>query len=344
MKQQIINAACASSTEDGIWFVHYVLPILMFYDKKEKTVTKARVIENTDSGMTVPYNCMYVYDDEIILFPNNAKHILLYKISSDMFEIIGKEFDDTSLFRAVYRIGDMLYVIPFRYKYVLKMDLTTKNVYYLEGFESQFGDNKYTNSCCIFGDRYIVCAMPYTNSFAIFNTKTEKWRKVHTPHKNLTSIAASENILWGFEYETKKIVGFNMEFDELVLSECIEMTGAHLFCMSHNVIANDAMTGIMKIYNEQMDFINEFIPNVIKSNLSSEYLYGIWFCDQENTYCITKGNELFIADDNAHWAIYKLAMDEDLWKNLAIEYMKLCGQMIKENELLTLDSFINTLL
>lgn len=43
-KNQIINAGCASIGDGGIWFVHYVLPVLMFYDFGLKQITKTKII------------------------------------------------------------------------------------------------------------------------------------------------------------------------------------------------------------------------------------------------------------------------------------------------------------
>ena len=45
MSVPVINAGCACETDNGLWFVHYVVRILMFYDLKEG---KIYVIVETD--------------------------------------------------------------------------------------------------------------------------------------------------------------------------------------------------------------------------------------------------------------------------------------------------------
>lgn len=345
MEEQIINAACASVTEEGIWFVHYVLGLLMFYDKKRGEVTRARVIEKIDTERIAPYLGIYVYNDEIYLFPNNAKRILVYKISIDTFEDIGIEFDNSSLFRAVYRVEEKLYVIPYKYQFILKMDLNSADIIQIDGFKSQFSDGQYINSCCMFLNKYIACAIPNTCTFALFDIEKERWKKIITPGKNLVYIVSSGTILYGFEKESKKVVGFNMNGDIVMSSECTGITNAELFCLPNKkIVVNDVATGEILVYDSDLKFVKKIVTNIIRSKISSDYLHGLWVCKKDISYCITKGNELIVVNDNGDWTINKLSMNEKLWKKSAMEYMRVYGPIIEENEFLTLDSFIDNII
>ncbi len=123
MQRQIINAACGCETSEGIWFVHYVFSLLMFFSYKENKITKSILIEDGRSDKIAPFLDMIIYENRVYLFPNNANYIWIYEVASDEVHKIEHRFADENNFRRAFRIGKTIYVIPYKTNNILRMDI-----------------------------------------------------------------------------------------------------------------------------------------------------------------------------------------------------------------------------
>ena len=83
-----LNACCMYATEEGVWFVQGMMPILYFYSYKENQVTVAKAISIGKNYGTAYFSSIYISENELYLIPNNYNAIVIYDLEKDSFCII----------------------------------------------------------------------------------------------------------------------------------------------------------------------------------------------------------------------------------------------------------------
>lgn len=344
-RKQVINAGCACETKDGIWFVHYALSILMFYDFSEKKITRGRVIPNIENSAIAPFLSIMENKDKLYLFSCNASQCYIYNIVEDNFTPLSIENLAKNNFRAIYREQNVVYVIPYRYKAVVKVNLDTDSVTYSSGFQKLYRDSEqvpYINSSNRVDSEWIVNAVPYTNSFLMFNLKNESWKKIDTLSEQYSTIASYREKLYGFDFFNKRLVKLNLDGSEIKHIDTDGIESCIVYSVGNGWILVDETYGDrIHIYNENLELIAELKLDIIKGTLSTEYWLTCWFKGAEQVYGITKSNELIIIDQKNNITVEKLSMDADLWDSLSLEYIKQCKCELLESELTGLEAFIN---
>lgn len=117
-----LNACCALYTEDGLWFVQGLSPILNYYDWKRKKVIKSVAIKDGNLQGTAYYSDMFLFDDEIILIPNNSDKIMRYDVINDSFVSINLGVKPVNAYKNCYRVNDILYCMPYRSNNIILYD------------------------------------------------------------------------------------------------------------------------------------------------------------------------------------------------------------------------------
>lgn len=343
-RRQIINAACACETCSGIWFVHYAVGILMFYDFLLQKVTIAKVIPGINRIDIAPFTGIIEYQSKIYMFPNNAQGIIVYEMETEQFRTVDiKKYGSQHIFRGAYRKGDVVYAMPYRYPYVIKMDLKTEEIKYISGFTKEYSEDKapYSNACTEYLGRYYINAMPGTNTIATFDIETERWRVDETGEENYSYITAVEDNIYAFDFAGKTICQIEMSGEAIKKTNPIGFNSIALQAMKDGcILANDGSSGKVKVYDAALTFVKNIEINIIKSGLSTKYLQSYWLTGKDKVYGITKSNELLILREHNGIERKDLFMDRELWQEVCNEYVKTCNIVAIENEIWGLDAFL----
>lgn len=348
-EEPVINAACASETEQGIWFIHAFLNILMFYDFFEKKVIKARVIPNDENLNSYSYSgfwTMLENDNKLYLFSDLANACYIYDISEDKF--VKLDIKDLSIhnFIGAYKRENYIYVIPYRYDVVVKINLNNDTVTYSSGVKElyQTEKNLFINYSSRIDSNQIVVAIPYTKSFLIFNMKDETWKKIKIleEQSEFSSIIFYNQELYALDFLNTRLIKLDLDGK---IKKCSENIGfdAYLYGIDKGYFIVDEITGSrVRIYNSNLECIKELTFNIIQSSLSTAYGHCCWIKSKDKIYGITKSNELIIIDKEMLITIEPMAMDFCIWKKLSSEYVEQY-KYLEENEFTNLNVFMDSI-
>lgn len=340
-----INAACGCIENNGIWFVHYVLNLLFFYDFSKKKIIFSTVIPTKSSIDPVPYLAMASVNNKIYLFSNNADKSFVYDIEKDYFEEIKLKEVMHGGFRAAYVVGDYIYAVPFWYKNIVKYDTRTGIVDYLDGISSLLGKEQfYINDSCLVEEEKIVVAVPNIGTLLEFDLKSEKWNTYSKECSgNYSSVIYKNGVLLAFDLIRKRVVAFDNKKN--IVGETGKMTdySVSLSDLGNQFWAsNDTKTGIIQIWDTGFTLNYLIEPQIDINDLTTEYLDGIWVFDACYSYGITKSSELILFDRSENKVISRSKISCIVPTDYLADFMKIDPNKINiENTFRRLSDFID---
>ncbi len=345
MGKSIINAGCGCQTEHGLWFVHYVLRILFYYDFSQKKITKAKLIPESNEKDICPYSAIVECNGKIFIFPSNADTIWVYDIKLDKFEKIDYKLPNNGVFRGAYKYGAYIYAVPYTYDRVIKVDLNNYNVDKINSFAMKDNEKVFANSSSLYKDSLVVCAVPASGYYVAFDMKKEKWERItiSNTETNYTFIACDYDSIYAFDINSKQIKKINYQGDVLSESIVLKYPSVAMITLPNGGVAlTFTQTGEVQLFDSSLNCVQEIALNVIKDSLNSQYLHVHWIKGETDVWGITKGNELLHIDKENNVSLHEICIGEDLWKNLGETIFLEEKKIHKENSILNLEIFINS--
>ena len=216
MKKIGINAICMCVTDDGIWFVQGLCPILYFYDIKINEITKAEAIQIGESYGEGLFSQIYNLENKLYLVPNNSKKIVIYSIYNNTFEYIDILDFSYNMYINCYELRGYLYFIPYRAKKMIKLSITDKND--IEYIDMNYNDREDNciNSACRKGN-IVYGALWEKNEIVEIDLDTlqVKCIKVNYDYE-FSQIEKYRDLFYLYDMKNKKIIVFSEKFDEIV--------------------------------------------------------------------------------------------------------------------------------
>ena len=216
MKKIGINAICMCVTDDGIWFVQGMCPILYFYDIKINEITKAEAIQIGESYGEGLFSQIYNLENKLYLVPNNSKKIVIYSIYNNTFEYIDILDFSYNMYINCYELRGYLYFIPYRAKKMIKLSITDKND--IEYIDMNYNDREDNciNSACRKGN-IVYGALWEKNEIVEIDLDTlqVKCIKVNYDYE-FSQIEKYRDLFYLYDIKNKKIIVFSEKFDEIV--------------------------------------------------------------------------------------------------------------------------------
>lgn len=175
--------------DDSMYFIPDEMNLLCTMRLEEGTVTILSSIPEekiNQTGLSLKLEC---YDGKIIVTPYMAKTIWSYDIQSGRWQKIGirnEEQECKFVSSVIYK--DKLYLIPALYKYIVRVNLKTYSVAYLEHIYAEYAALS-SEEACRFACNYARCrdvlyiAEQQTNLMLRFDLATEKytWLQIGNP-------------------------------------------------------------------------------------------------------------------------------------------------------------------
>lgn len=199
---------------DDIWFVHGKMSVLMRYSMRERYTYIAGTIPNEKFFQESLYTGIYKWENKIFMIPCWAREIAVYHIIDNKFEKISlkniREYDNKCLFHKIYVDDQNLYCIPYYYGAILKIDMASTNIEYIDIskiLNAHDMTNVYINDSTRSGDE-IAAILAYTNQALFYQMKSDRVevKSLGKGERSYTNITNIENTLYLFDKSTNSIV------------------------------------------------------------------------------------------------------------------------------------------
>lgn len=331
-----LNACCMYATEEGVWFVQGMMPILYFYSYKDNQVTVARTIGIGESYGTAYFSSIYISENELYLIPNNYNAIVIYDLEKDSFLYYGVNGDGTNSYRENYEKDGFLYCVPYKSKDMLIIDLKSKDFEYIPL------ETKCVNSTCRYGD-IIYCVEWETNQIVLFDMKSrEKHIKTIEGEYKFCSIVIGEKYVYLYDTKTKCLYSFDHSLEEKHISVSVGFEYAILILdKMQNIIIDSTCS------DKQVSLIDGELKE-IKIEKSSKLLDNTpWkmccWSKNDRLICITPYGQLIFWDDEI--CVRDLSINREWYEKLNQLLIKESdNEIIQERELFSLKDFIGVLI
>jgi len=360
--------------EEKLWFVNYLENLLCCYSIKEGKLLLLENIPYTGKRAEVLYSDIVEKDGKLILIPSNVFDIAVYDKKSRKFEMVQIDASpqEYNLFSRGVLYGNYVYLVPYKYKKMLRFNLKNYEIEEVAEFEIETNGEEMTFSYSSYSDeRWIYFALQGKNIILFFDMKNNEYHMIEIgdiedrfsalcviDEKHLAIINQFGQVLIldtnTFEWEKK---GEKYEFLKLQqhievstlenrFSDCIKIENKIIFfpALASSVIEysiSEKTTKQIKWEDEILiDFSDRMTWNSVKfsyiKRANGNVIYGFYM----------KNRSFFIYDylnENIKYIQIPIFFQEDEAINFIKSEME-CNKLITENDTyLTLDIFLKML-
>ena len=345
--KQIINAGCACATDKGIWFVHYVVPLLMFYDFDEKKVVFSEFIPCTECRCPFGiYSGIMYSNNKLFIIALLAKESFVYDIDVKCFkkiEICANE-SERGFYGTCLNDG-FVYAIPLLGDVITRINVDSEKVEYLKTETNM----QRLNSANYVEDNSFLCTAISTSKLYKYEVKNNICKEliIREEECSFGYVDYFNGKYYGYDYKTKKIICFN---DKGIIEKKSNIIGIESVLITHTyngkIVLDDNYSGKIYLLNEDLVIEKVIDTDVPNNKLVSPYKIGCWINYNGNTYDISKSNELIVINEDGIERI-NLYMNQDIWDDMANKYVnkKLAENqsVLEEDELCNLKEFLKSI-
>ena len=343
-----LNACCICGVNDGVWFVHWKMPILFKFSFLKNMITVVKKIPNVAFQTVGSFKAIVEKDGFLYLIPCRAKDIIIYDELKEKFTNIELKCTTEFMFSGAYLCDDSLFCVPYCYDYFTKINIATREVSYLcewkEKVDEKSGDINIDASCKC--NDYLISIIPNTNQLLIFNIKNNKLqiRRI-CKLGNIVGICASQGSIYVYSEDDLSICKVSKNIDD-ILEKKIGLKRVFLYGLGDGkFIIDDINSTKYLMLNEKLEILSEKDGNLdyVKTVMKSPYYVGCWGrnleCDK--TYLLNSANEIIVFAGENEIEKYKINLCEysaDLLRSEA--YMELSTN---ENLILNLNDWLKNI-
>lgn len=157
--------------KEEMWFIYKEVNICKYNFRKGIVEYVAYIPRIKEPKMPNLFFRMHKVGDYLVLIPTNETQIVIYNIKKNSF--IYKTIIDAEcpVFISSYEIGEYIYLIPFTYRYVLRIRKYSWQVEEYIDVRNQIGEAPFFNDSCQVDQRYVLGINPKNNVVYIFDMK-----------------------------------------------------------------------------------------------------------------------------------------------------------------------------
>lgn len=340
----IIEACCMCEDEGGVWFIHWRLPILFYFDFNQTKITLCQVIPTKSDIKELMFTTLIKNGDFLIILAGNQRQSFIYSKKNKTFTEIKKiELFPNAFYGATVKNNEV-HIIPFYYDRVIKLDLNNllcveKGSEWRNLYESS---SLYLNNTnCVLSNGDVLSPVPKTNTCLLYEVQKEKWLKIEAFDKTVdcTAVACHKDRIYVFDRTNGSIKKMDF-YGKIERNAVLGMTGFALHMVGDYLIADSVFTNDVMVFDSELMLIKKYkkiVPNLHDKETNKLLC---WY-EGNKDYVITKSNKLIVVDKSFKVQVFNLKLDVRLVSQMIKDlYYFYREQIIIENDWLRLTSFI----
>ena len=319
----VINATCACKDDNGIWFVHWMLPILFYFDCYSKRIVLSRVIPVKDEVGARNFSSIVKVKTKLYIIAGAQRQSYIYDMHTDSFEEMKNIGGDPGSHYGAYLINDYLYVMPLRGNNPLRINLSNFEVQTGANWNNLYKDylNCYLQSIhAIDKTGNIYIPVSNTNTYAIYNTRENEWTRVDVAKKdvNCTGITINKKGIYIFDKNSSSIL--KIDENGKILANCYIKSGlVMIYSIEDIVLADSISADNILIFDDNLNVINVVEKESIESKLNGDGKHGFWL-EFGNKLCgILKNNKIFFISNDGSVETFSVSISIDEWEAIKKE-------------------------
>lgn len=222
--------------EDSAWFCNGTYCALFRLDLKSYEIELETFLPSDSKDEVLQYGAIVYYNNKLIMAPLNAKNVLIYDLNTKQIDKIELDFSDfcedqrSYLFACIHIYEDSAFLFPARYPAIVKIDLNTYEVKYINGWYQNFLNMHINPEDVIFFRISLkndeVCILPcWQNDYILeINLKTEEYEifSLKCKKKELADVVYDDGIYWVTLKNESRIIRYD-NFHKYLSSEIVNI-------------------------------------------------------------------------------------------------------------------------
>ena len=342
--KSVLGACCTCCDTGGIWFVHEALSILFYYEFDLKKIVFYRIIPCEEINIKASFGAMLYESGKVYLLSNAQKKCFVYNVNNDEFFELKIKNICLNAFRGICVKDDYVYVFPYRYDKVVKINKNDYCVEYLETWRNVIGcdGDFYINSCNRVDKDSFIMAIPGCYKALKYNIFTEKWEVVTTNDTDAdytNFVCINQKKYYGFNQKRKTINKLDMHGTVLKSVE-VEYEGARIVPYHNFIILDPRDDAHIDIYTDDLVMYKRCEIGYEESDLRMPHKCLDWVLTEDKCCAFDKSNKLIVIDKDLKIMRDDVVMDEKMYKKMLAEICENTNLIYKENEMINLGQFI----
>lgn len=347
MKEYMVtlNAECMCKDGNGFWFISNFFPLLCFYDLEREEVLKCIPILVKDSHGLAKFSSVHAVDNKIFLIPNNEDKIYIYQKTTGEIKEISVENPVPNMFRDSYVCDSYIYCIPYRYDKVVKLNIFTNEVFYIDlPDDLQNISDRCINSTCRKGE-VIYCALWKTSKLLTIHLKEDKIKVTNlfkdTYNHSIAYICFISDFIYVLDDEMKKIYCIDTISDKINMSLDIEKTDMKIISVANNLILDEIYDGTWHVTDENLNEISLYKEKMIFPCEVTSWKWATYSYDGEYIWRLSVFGELIRINDAGKPDVRKMIkINRNIWDSVLAKFLKENNLIVKESQLYMLEDLL----
>lgn len=338
---------------DDIWFVHGKMSILMRYKVKEDdTCVVARVPSNCFFKENA-YQGIYKWKNQVFIIPAWEREIAVYDILEDTFQIIVLNniinYQQKLLFCKTYKFEKFLYCIPYTYESILKINMDTLEIKYINIQEKFDKKSKFSILDATRVGKEEIAIITDVNKIILFDTRTDTFEiQLMGNAREYMCLTSIEEKIYLYDRKEKKIMEWDKRFskkEKMFLLTLYDDTILHNLNMKYMLVDSNSDSDFMIVNKDgKITYRNNINKNIDRKELDYSYHHGIVnevTLSDEIYYFSNTLNMLYLIEDGKIKYQRILSLTEQNLNRLKEMWGYKIEKIFVENELNNVRSWIN---
>lgn len=346
-KHLSLNACCMCMTEEGVWFVQGMCPILYYYNFGAERITIAEPLNIGETYGTAYFREIYRKKDELYLVPNNSKKIAIYNITNKILEYVSVKDAIANEYQNCYEYNDILYFIPYKARQVIKLELDNhKIIKYIDIYEDK--ENVCINSTCRMGNT-IYCVLWNSSQILMIDLESETASQLQTSggHRFSQISTYGKNFLL-YDMQEKALLIYEPNFEKILRTIKVDYEDAMLIvgkegeCVVDSAVSNEIL--IMNDEFKREKRIEFYVCNQLMD--TQPWTINAWSLDKDRfIWGISTNGYLFkVIAESQKLEKKELVISEKLYSELNKKLIQIDGNnIVMERTGFALENFLNSL-
>lgn len=221
----VMNMTINEKLTPNLYFFEYKEHVLgldkqsnaIFGINVKKGIIELKGVISKVYGIWSPFSKVVVYDESLFFIPYNYDKLLIYHISNGVWEELELGVNkDAELFLEAFIINNTMYLLPFNYEKIIKIDLKSRNVNYVDLYEKYDVPikKKMFIKFLIMDDKIVILPIFSTNLILKYHMNG-LIEKIELPYKNfqINSIMRGNDYIYLASRNSLEILKLNLNME-----------------------------------------------------------------------------------------------------------------------------------
>ena len=327
MNEKVINAYCGCVDENGLWFVHLMLPVLFYYNFDTRKIEKWSVIpiKNELQLRARLFSAVLKIDEKLYIISGIQGKSYIYDIKTQQFEELKSiSTEQHDLYSGAYLMDDYICLIPFLCDMPKKIYLRDLSV---QGGEKWHKVKKETNEILqnhheMDKDGNVFIPLYDRNAYLKYDIPNNKWSRFEINESiKAKTITINKAGLYVYDGNSCSIVNVD-DSGNVLKRQHIGTECTMLYSTDDFILADEWNDDKVVLLDNNLNVIDKIYKEKITCDLNDPAKSCFWIKIGDNLCGIMRNNKIIVVNKDGVIDEMPLYISKNDWEEIKRDYIK----------------------